>query len=268
MTRRLEFFFFVGSTYSYLSISRAGSLAKASGVDLVWRPFSVRTLMREQNNAPFVGKPLKLRYMWRDSRAPSGALRHTIRRHSAVPDRPRRTRQPRGDPGRARGLVPRVRPVGIQGVVPGQAGSGSTAGAALNPSRARPASRPMPCGRELRDGARRVRQPDGKSARTGHLRNTDLCLRHGAVLGRRSLGRRARLGSSPRPVIEKRRGFRARKTHSTVSANGWRRGCRWRERRPDEPGKRRALHAETHFTRLHRAAARQWARLGDDRSWR
>lgn len=66
MPHRLEFFFFLGSTYSHLSVHRAGALAQAGGVDLVWRPFSVRTLMREQNNSPFVGKPVKLRYMWRD----------------------------------------------------------------------------------------------------------------------------------------------------------------------------------------------------------
>lgn len=62
----LEFFFFIGSTYSHLAVSRAAALAQASGVDLVWRPFSVRTLMREQNNSPFAGKPVKMRYMWRD----------------------------------------------------------------------------------------------------------------------------------------------------------------------------------------------------------
>ncbi|MFO1267998.1 MAG: DsbA family protein [Rubrivivax sp.] len=66
MPPRLDFYFFIGSTYSHLSVSRAAALAKAAGVDLVWRPFSVRTLMREQNNSPFVGKPVKMRYMWRD----------------------------------------------------------------------------------------------------------------------------------------------------------------------------------------------------------
>lgn len=66
MTRKLDFYFFVGSTYSYLSVSRAGALAAAHGVELTWRPFSVRTLMREQNNSPFAGKPTKLKYMWRD----------------------------------------------------------------------------------------------------------------------------------------------------------------------------------------------------------
>jgi 2-hydroxychromene-2-carboxylate isomerase len=66
MAASLEFFFFVGSTYSYLSVSRAAELARAQRVELIWHPFSVRTLMREQNNSPFVGKPFKLRYMWRD----------------------------------------------------------------------------------------------------------------------------------------------------------------------------------------------------------
>jgi 2-hydroxychromene-2-carboxylate isomerase len=66
MTPSLEFFFFIGSTYSYLSVVRAEACAQAAGVQLVWRPFSVRTLMREQHNIPFTGKPEKMRYMWRD----------------------------------------------------------------------------------------------------------------------------------------------------------------------------------------------------------
>jgi 2-hydroxychromene-2-carboxylate isomerase len=66
MRHGLEFFFFIGSTYSYLAVNRAAALADDAGVGLVWRPFSVRTLMREQNNSPFVGKPPKLPYMWRD----------------------------------------------------------------------------------------------------------------------------------------------------------------------------------------------------------
>jgi 2-hydroxychromene-2-carboxylate isomerase len=66
MTGNLEFYFFIGSTYSYLSIMRAETEAARAGVKLVWRPFSVRTLMREQNNIPFAGKPVKMKYMWRD----------------------------------------------------------------------------------------------------------------------------------------------------------------------------------------------------------
>jgi 2-hydroxychromene-2-carboxylate isomerase len=66
MTRRLDFYFFVGSTFSHLSVHRAGAVAAARGVELVWRPFSLRTLLRAQNNTPFLDKPAKMNYMWRD----------------------------------------------------------------------------------------------------------------------------------------------------------------------------------------------------------
>ena len=48
----IDFCVSIGSTYSYLTV--------------IWRPFSVRTIMIEQQNIPFVGKPVKLAYMWRD----------------------------------------------------------------------------------------------------------------------------------------------------------------------------------------------------------
>jgi 2-hydroxychromene-2-carboxylate isomerase len=66
MQKHLDFFFFLGSTYTYLAVNRADELATRAGVNLRWRPFSVRTIMIEQNNRPFVGKPVKLAYMWRD----------------------------------------------------------------------------------------------------------------------------------------------------------------------------------------------------------
>ena len=66
MTKQLDFFLFLGSTYTYLAVNRADDVAAAHGVALRWRPFSVRSIMIEQNNRPFVGKPVKLAYMWRD----------------------------------------------------------------------------------------------------------------------------------------------------------------------------------------------------------
>lgn len=62
----LDCFFFLGSTYTYLTVMRADAAAQAAGLAIRWRPFSVRTLMREQNNSPFANKPAKQRYMWRD----------------------------------------------------------------------------------------------------------------------------------------------------------------------------------------------------------
>jgi 2-hydroxychromene-2-carboxylate isomerase len=66
MRPSLDFYFFIGSTYTYLAVSRVEAVASQEGVVLRWRPFNVRDIMVEQNNRPFVGKPVKMRYMWRD----------------------------------------------------------------------------------------------------------------------------------------------------------------------------------------------------------
>ena len=73
--KALDFFFFIGSTYTYLVVSRIDAAATGAGVPIRWRPFSVRTIMREQSNNPFTGKPAKMGYMWRD-------LERRARRHS------------------------------------------------------------------------------------------------------------------------------------------------------------------------------------------
>ena len=64
--RQLDFFFFIGSTYTYLSVMRMDSVATEAGIDVRWRPFFLREILIEQDNSPFVGKPAKMRYMWRD----------------------------------------------------------------------------------------------------------------------------------------------------------------------------------------------------------
>ena len=66
MPMHMDFFLSLASTYTYLAVNRAEQLATRAGVVLHWRPFSVRTIMVEQNNRPFAGKPVKLAYMWRD----------------------------------------------------------------------------------------------------------------------------------------------------------------------------------------------------------
>ncbi|MCA0870361.1 DsbA family protein [Seohaeicola saemankumensis] len=62
----LEFWYSIGSTYSYLTIMRIGKLVEQAGVTLDWRPFSVREIMVEMDNVPFAKKPIKAAYMWRD----------------------------------------------------------------------------------------------------------------------------------------------------------------------------------------------------------
>jgi 2-hydroxychromene-2-carboxylate isomerase len=66
MTQPIDFWFSIGSTYTFLSVMRLEAAAREHGVSFVCRPFSVRVLMVEQNNIPFRGKPVKTAYMWRD----------------------------------------------------------------------------------------------------------------------------------------------------------------------------------------------------------
>jgi len=66
MAKPIDFFFFHGSTYTYLSVLRIEHAAAQAGIEVRWRPFSVRAIMAEMNNVPFAGKPSKLGYMWRD----------------------------------------------------------------------------------------------------------------------------------------------------------------------------------------------------------
>jgi 2-hydroxychromene-2-carboxylate isomerase len=62
----IQFWFSVGSTYTYLTVSRLKDVEARTGLRFDWRPFSVRAIMREQNNIPFSAKPIKSNYMWRD----------------------------------------------------------------------------------------------------------------------------------------------------------------------------------------------------------
>jgi 2-hydroxychromene-2-carboxylate isomerase len=64
-TPQIDFFYFFGSGYAYLSVIRIEKLAKEAGVTVRWRPFSVRTLMSE-NNIALRDQPGKMRYIWRD----------------------------------------------------------------------------------------------------------------------------------------------------------------------------------------------------------
>ena len=62
----LDFWFSIGSTYTYLTVSRLHRLEESEGVRFRWRPFSARAIMQEMDNIPFATKPIKLAYMWRD----------------------------------------------------------------------------------------------------------------------------------------------------------------------------------------------------------
>lgn len=62
----IDFWYSIGSTYSYLTIMRLPEISGNAGIRFNWRPFNVRHVMIEQNNIPFHNKPVKSAYMWRD----------------------------------------------------------------------------------------------------------------------------------------------------------------------------------------------------------
>ena len=63
----IDFFFSIGSTYTYLSVTRILDVEKKNQVKFNWKPFSVRSIMKEMNNIHFPKEKLnKVNYMWRD----------------------------------------------------------------------------------------------------------------------------------------------------------------------------------------------------------
>jgi 2-hydroxychromene-2-carboxylate isomerase len=62
----IDFWFSIGSTYTYLTVMRLPEVTRRVGQRVVWRPFDVRRIMVAQNNIPFRDKPVKSAYMWRD----------------------------------------------------------------------------------------------------------------------------------------------------------------------------------------------------------
>ena len=66
--RKVEFWYSIGSTYTYLSTQRLEHLEAQNDVKFEWMPFSVRSRMIEMENVPFMAekKRDKIDYMWRD----------------------------------------------------------------------------------------------------------------------------------------------------------------------------------------------------------
>ena len=63
----IDFYFSIGSTYTYLSVTRILDVEKKYQVKFNWKPFSVRMIMKEMNNIPFPKDKInKVNYMWRD----------------------------------------------------------------------------------------------------------------------------------------------------------------------------------------------------------
>ena len=66
--KKIEFWYSIGSTYTYLSTQRLSKIEAINNVKFEWCPFSVRSRMIEMENVPFMAekKRDKIDYMWRD----------------------------------------------------------------------------------------------------------------------------------------------------------------------------------------------------------
>ena len=64
----VNFWFSIGSTYTYLAVNRLQELAIKEKIKFNWHPFSVRKIMMDMDNIPFTppSKKIKSDYMWRD----------------------------------------------------------------------------------------------------------------------------------------------------------------------------------------------------------
>ena len=61
----IDFWFSIGSMYTFLTVMRIDRVEDTTDIRFVWRPFSVRAIMIEMDNRP-MSKPKKLEYLWRD----------------------------------------------------------------------------------------------------------------------------------------------------------------------------------------------------------
>jgi 2-hydroxychromene-2-carboxylate isomerase len=63
---QIDFWFTMGSTYTYLTVMRINQVQRSHGVVFRWRPFYLLTILKEMKHVPFADKPNKMAYMWRD----------------------------------------------------------------------------------------------------------------------------------------------------------------------------------------------------------
>ena len=63
MSQALDFFFFPGSTYTYLTVNRIDECASEAGVTVNWRPYNLRAILLETGVTPFPIRTAKRRYM-------------------------------------------------------------------------------------------------------------------------------------------------------------------------------------------------------------
>lgn len=76
---KIDFWFTMGSTYTYLSAMRLPDVQRATNITFRWRPFHLLTILQEMKHVPFADKPAKSAYMWRDIERRAAMYRIPVR---------------------------------------------------------------------------------------------------------------------------------------------------------------------------------------------
>lgn len=74
MTKQIDFWFSLGSTYTYLSAMRCSRLCLQNDVPIRWRPFQLKSILEELSGMPFKEGSPKTSYMWHDLMRKSSKL--------------------------------------------------------------------------------------------------------------------------------------------------------------------------------------------------
>jgi 2-hydroxychromene-2-carboxylate isomerase len=82
----VEFWVEYASTYSYLSVARAGKLADERGIEIEWQPFWLFPVREQQGlTLPFPEGSARANYMWRDLERRAKELQLPYRRPETYP---------------------------------------------------------------------------------------------------------------------------------------------------------------------------------------
>lgn len=66
MSERIEFFYDVGSPYSYFAAAQAAELAQETGLPVAWRPFLLGGVFKAAGNQPPAAVPARAPYLLKD----------------------------------------------------------------------------------------------------------------------------------------------------------------------------------------------------------
>ena len=99
----IDFWFTMGSTYSYLSVMRLVQLERLTGIRFRWRPFHLLVILQEMKHVPFADKPTKFIHVAR-YRATRGHVWHTGVASCTVSGATIHYGEPRRERGYAAGL--------------------------------------------------------------------------------------------------------------------------------------------------------------------